>query len=128
MAERKSRVMIVDDAALVRLFCRRTLEESDYEVDEALNGLEAFEKLLVSPADLLLVDVNMPKMDGISFIARLRQQESSLASIPAVVVSTEAGKNDRDSARAAGANYYVVKPVTRDVLLRLCALLSGRTR
>lgn len=128
MAERKPRVMIVDDAALVRLFCRRTLEEADYEVDEALNGLEAFEKLLVSEADLLLVDVNMPKMDGISFIARLRQQETSLASIPAVVVSTEAGKNDRESARAAGANYYVVKPVTRDVLLRLCALLSGRTR
>lgn len=125
MAEHRPRVMIVDDAALVRLFCRRILEESGYEVDEALNGMEALEKILVNPADLLIVDVNMPYMDGISFIARLRHQASPLASTPAIIVSTEAGIQDRESARAAGANYYLVKPVTRDVLLAMTRLLVG---
>src|ERR1051326_5426167 len=88
------RVLIIDDATLVRLYYRKALERAGYVVDEALNGLEALEKLLAWPADLLLVDINMPKMDGLTFLRALRRQPMPLAATPAIVVSTEAAPQD----------------------------------
>jgi two-component system chemotaxis response regulator CheY len=121
----KSRVLVIDDASLVRMYYRDALERAGYEVDEALNGLEALEKLLVAPADLLIVDVNMPQMDGLTFLKVLRRQEQATASIPAIVISTEAGDQDRAAARAAGANFYAVKPLKPDVLVEYVDLLCG---
>ena len=122
----KPRVLVVDDAALVRRYYRQALERAGYEVDEALNGLEALETLLITPADLLIVDVNMPQMDGLSFLNILRRQELPAASTPAVVISTEAKPEDKDAARRAGANFYLVKPVSPESLIEYADLLSGR--
>jgi two-component system chemotaxis response regulator CheY len=122
----KARVLIVDDAGLVRAYYRDILERAGYEIDEAFNGVEALEKLLQSPADFIIVDVNMPQMDGISFIKTLRRQKLPLASIPAIVASTEAEAHDKAAARAAGANHYLVKPLREEALLQYAALLSGR--
>jgi two-component system chemotaxis response regulator CheY len=123
----KARVLVIDDASLVRRYYREALERAGFEVDEALNGLEALEKLLTAPADLLIVDVNMPQMDGFTFLKILRRQEALTASIPAVVISTEAKLEDQDAARAAGANFYLVKPVAPEQLVAFAALLSGTT-
>ena len=123
--EAKKRVMVVDDAALVRLYYRDTLEHAGFHVDEALNGLEALEKLLTAPVALLIVDINMPQMDGITFLAELRRQALPHCAIPALVTSTEAGIQDKEAARAAGANFYHVKPLSRDVLMRYAALFCG---
>ena len=68
------RILVVDDASLVRRYYRDALERAGFEVDEALNGLEALEKLLASRSDLLIVDVNMPQMDGLTFLQALRRQ------------------------------------------------------
>lgn len=126
MAEGKGkRVLVVDDASLVRLYYRDALERAGYAVDEALNGLEALEKLLVQPVDLLVVDVNMPQMDGLTFLRVLRRQDLPVASIPALVTSTEAGPQDLAAARAAGANFYLVKPVPQEVLTAYAAMLCG---
>jgi two-component system chemotaxis response regulator CheY len=116
---------VVDDANLVRLYYRDALERAGYVVDEALNGLEALEKVLVQPVDLLVVDVNMPQMDGFTFLRVLRRQDLPVASIPALVTSTEAGPQDMAAARAAGANFYLVKPVAQDVLTAYAAMLCG---
>jgi two-component system chemotaxis response regulator CheY len=120
------RVLIVDDASLVRLYYREALQRACYSVDEAMNGLEALEKLLVTPADLVLVDINMPKMDGLTFLKMLRSSDGEVAGIPAMVTSTEARVVDRDAARAAGANYYLVKPVRAETLVLHVDLLTGR--
>ena len=117
--------MVVDDAALVRLYYRGALEEAGFHVEEALNGLEALEKLLMSAVDLLIVDVNMPQMDGFTFLEAVRRQELPVASIPALVISTESGPHDFAAARGAGANFYLVKPVTREKLVEYAAMLSG---
>ena len=122
----KKRVLVVDDAGLVRAYYRDILERGGYEVSEALNGLEALEKLLQDDVDLIIVDVNMPQMDGISFLKSLRRQALSLASTPAIVASTEAEDHDRAAAQTAGANHYLVKPLREDTLLTYAALLSGR--
>jgi two-component system chemotaxis response regulator CheY len=121
----KKRILVVDDASLVRMYYRDALERAGYEVDEALNGLEALERLLMSPPDLLLVDINMPQMDGLTFLKLLRRQEGAVAGIPAVVISTEAGDQDRAAARAAGANFYLVKPLTPEALIDHVLLLGG---
>jgi len=119
------RVLIIDDATLVRLYYREALERAGYVVDEALNGLEALEKLLAWPADLLLVDINMPKMDGLTFLRALRRQTMPLAGTPAIVISTEATLQDAEATRLAGANFYLVKPLAQDTLIRYVGLCCG---
>lgn len=121
----KRRILVIDDASLVRMYYRDALVRAGYEVDEALNGLEALEKLLLQPADLLIVDVNMPQMDGFTFLQTLRRQGGDIARTPALVTSTEAKTTDFDAARAAGANFYLVKPIAQDVLIDYVALLGG---
>ena len=125
MAEARKRVMVIDDAALVRRYYREGLEAAGFEVDEAMNGLEALEKLLIAPVDLLIVDVNMPQMDGLTFIETLRGQEVPLAATPALMTSTESSPKDFDAARRAGANFYLVKPISRETLAEFAALLCG---
>lgn len=119
------RILIVDDASLVRRYYRDALERAGFQVDEALNGVEALEKVLVEPSDLLIIDVNMPQMDGFTFLRRLRQQASPASSIPALIISTEARPQDRRAARSAGANFYLVKPVTQETLVEHAAIMCG---
>ena len=127
MADRKT-VMVVDDASLVRLYYRSTLEKAGFQVEEAMNGLEALEKVLTTSVDMLIVDVNMPQMDGFSFLEALRQKEGALAGIPALVTSTESGAADFDAARAAGANFYLVKPIDQGTLVEFAAMFCGVRR
>jgi two-component system chemotaxis response regulator CheY len=125
MREAAKRVMVVDDAALVRLYYRETLERAGFHVEEAMNGLEALEKVLRAPLDLLIVDVNMPQMDGFTFIDTLRRQDDPVASTPVLVTSTESGPQDFAAARAAGANFYLPKPIARETLVEFAAMLCG---
>jgi two-component system, chemotaxis family, chemotaxis protein CheY len=122
---RRLRVLVIDDATLVRRYYRDALEQAGFEVDEAFNGLEALEKVLAGPVDLLIVDVNMPQMDGLTFLKALRQQELATASIPALVISTESKSLDQDAAREAGANFYLLKPVKPEALVAWAGLLCG---
>lgn len=117
------RILIVDDAATVRLYHRNILESSGYTVEEAVNGIEALEKALQTPFDLYVVDVNMPKLDGYGFLKELRRQE--IVQAPALMVSTEAEANDRQGAYRAGANLYLIKPVKPKGLLTYVRLLLG---
>jgi two-component system chemotaxis response regulator CheY len=119
------RILVVDDAALVRLYYRNALEAAGFDVDEAMNGLEALEKLLMAPADLVIVDVNMPQMDGITFLEVLRAMPLPLAATPALLTSTEHAPQRVAAARRAGANFYAVKPLSREKLVAYVALLSG---
>ena len=125
MAEMK-RILVVDDARLVRSYYRGILEKHGYQVDEALNGLEALEKLLLASFDLLIVDVNMPKMDGLTFLRAVRKGEAPMCSTPALMTSTEAKPQDKEEGRLAGANFYLVKPITADALIGHVDLLVGR--
>jgi len=122
------RVLIVDDSSLVRLYYRKALEGADFEVEQAINGIEALEKVLAQPFDLVIVDVNMPKMDGLSFIRALRRSTPEVATLPALIISTEAGPQDIKDSREAGANFYLVKPVSEANLIRHVAVLTGVPR
>jgi len=121
MSQAENRILVVDDAATVRMYHRSILEGAGYVVEEAINGIEALEKALNHPFDLYLVDVNMPKLDGYGFLRELRRQEIPQA--PAVMISTEAASQDRARAYEAGANFYLVKPIKPLELLAHCRLL-----
>jgi two-component system, chemotaxis family, chemotaxis protein CheY len=126
MAETTSkRILVIDDANLVRRFYRDALERAGFEVDEALNGVEALEKMLSESFDMVIVDVNMPQMDGLTFLRTLRRQAAPISSVPALVISTEAGSQDAAAARSAGANFYLVKPVRQDALVEHVTIMCG---
>ena len=120
------RILIIDDASLVRRYYRDALERAGFAVEEAFNGVEALEK--VDGCDLAVVDVNMPQMDGLSFIKALRRRQGPTGSMPALITSTEAGPQDFLAGRAAGANFYLVKPVNQDVLVEHVAMMCGVPR
>jgi two-component system, chemotaxis family, chemotaxis protein CheY len=124
----KIRILIVDDSSLVRLYYRDTLEKAGFEVEQAINGIEAMEKVLTQTYDLAIVDINMPRMDGISFVRSLRRSTPDVSSLPALMITTEAGQQDIVDARTAGANFYLVKPVSEAELLRHVAVLTGARR
>jgi two-component system chemotaxis response regulator CheY len=117
------RILIIDDAATVRMYHRNILEAVGYVVDEAVNGVEALEKSLQAPFDLYVVDINMPKLDGYGFLRELRALDIFQA--PAIMVSTEAESTDLQRAYAAGANAYLVKPVKPEQMLIHVKLLIG---
>jgi len=124
----RPRILVVHDSSLVRLYYRGALEQAGFAVEQAINGIEAMEKVLAQPFDLAIVDINMPKMDGFSFLRDLRRANSDVATLPALVITTEAGDQDIADGRAAGANFYLVKPVYQADLLRHAAVLMGVPR
>jgi two-component system chemotaxis response regulator CheY len=121
------RVLVVDDSSLVRLYYRTALEKAGFQVEQAINGIEAMEKVLSEPFGLVIVDVNMPRMDGFTFLRSLRSGAADVASVPALMISTEADAQDVSEARAAGANFYLIKPVTEVELVRHVCVLAGAT-
>jgi two-component system chemotaxis response regulator CheY len=118
------RILVVDDAATVRMYHRQILEGAGFAVDEAINGIEALEKALTTPFDLYLVDINMPKQDGYAFLRELRNGDLPQQA-PAIMISTEAELQDRARAYEAGANFYLVKPIKPEELLGYCRLMLG---
>lgn len=123
--QRRRKILIVDDSSLARRYCRHILETAGYEVSEAMNGLEALEELLMRPADMIIADINMPHMDGVTFVAQLRRQSPPLNAIPVLVTSSETSEDNLAQARAAGANLYRTKPLDEDTITRCAALLCG---
>jgi two-component system chemotaxis response regulator CheY len=122
---RRRRILVVDDSSLVRLYYHGALEKAGFAVEQAINGIEATEKVLAQGFDLLIVDVNMPGMDGFSFVRDLRHRKEDIAALPILMITTEAGETDIADARAAGVNYYLVKPVSEADLVRHVAALAG---
>lgn len=118
------KILIVDDALTVRMYHRKIMEELEFEVSEAANGVEALEKGLNDDFDLFLVDVNMPKMDGYRLVNEMRNIEK-LQAVPVLMISTEEDESDRDKAYLSGANYYLVKPAKKQELSNYAYLLAG---
>ncbi len=108
-------IMVVDDSKTVRNYHGAILKSQGLEIIEAENGMEALEKSLDADIDLYLVDVNMPIMDGYSFISDLRKQANH-KTVPVIMVTTQAKEEDKIAAYKVGANIFETKPIKPDVL------------
>ena len=108
------KVLLVDDSKTMRNIQRGILTQLGYEqIEEAVDGQDALDKVAAFDPELILLDWNMPNMDGITFIKEYR---GSGAKIPVIMVTTEAEKSRVVEAIKAGVNNYVVKPFTPNVL------------
>ena len=112
----RPRILIVDDDAITRMLVKLLLEREKYEVLEAANGRDAVEIAARERPDLLLIDLNMPEMDGYQAIASLRK-DLSLAMLPIVVLTSEEGPGIERRVLELGADDYMLKPFDPDVLL-----------
>jgi two-component system, chemotaxis family, chemotaxis protein CheY len=117
-------ILVVDDSITMRLYYRSVLEAAGFAVEEAINGVEGYEKALAHPFDLLIVDINMPKMDGYSMLRAIRG-DAIASDVPALTISTEASERDATRAYEAGANFYLVKPVAPAELTEVARLMTA---
>jgi two-component system chemotaxis response regulator CheY len=113
-------VLAVDDSASMRQMVRYTLEGAGYKVVQAADGVEALEFAKTSNADLVLTDVNMPRMDGLTLVRELRAL-SSYKYTPMLVLTTESGQDTKQRGKEAGATGWIVKPFNPEQLLATIA-------
>ncbi len=107
------RILVVDDDSITRKLLGMYLKSKGYEVEYAENGLEALEKLGQVEINIVLTDLNMPYMDGIEFTRNMKT-EPNYSHIPVLMVTTEADSDEKERAIQAGADAYLVKPVTAE--------------
>jgi two-component system chemotaxis response regulator CheY len=106
------RVLVVDDSSSIRAIIKKIIKVSGFDVAEfldACDGREALSIMAANQVDLVLTDINMPNMNGLDLIARIKENER-LASVPVVVVSTEGSEKKMAEAVSLGAVGYVKKP------------------
>ena len=120
-------VMVVDDSLTVRRLTGRLLTRAGYQLTTAKDGLDALQQLQDGVPDLMLLDLEMPRMDGFELLKRLRN-ESRTAGLPIIVITSRTADKHRDHALGLGANAFFGKPYQEDELLAQCArLLVART-
>lgn len=105
----RKEILIVDDAKTIRLLLRMTLEAEGYGVQVAADAKEALLKPDGRRLDLILSDLNMPHMDGISFALEAKKRQSYL-STPIIMITTESGAKRKSEGQAAGLNAWITKP------------------
>jgi two-component system chemotaxis response regulator CheY len=112
----KKTILIVDDSEFVRSYHSYILEQAQYQVITAVDGSDGLEKLYANACDLVLTDINMSNMDGYEFIRRVRA-DGKYSSLPIIIVSTESEGRDKMKGFEAGANLYIVKPSSPEMMV-----------
>ena len=121
----KPLVMVVDDSITMRKVTTRVLESQDFEVVTAKDGVDATEQLQERAPDLILLDIEMPRMDGYG-VAEFVRGDPGLRDVPIMMITSRSGDKHRNRAREAGANDYMIKPYQEAELLERVAKLLGR--
>jgi two-component system, chemotaxis family, chemotaxis protein CheY len=116
--------LVVDDAATVRMYHASILRGAGFDVVEAANGYEALEVASGRTFEVMLVDVNMPRMDGYALVTAVRR-EGPNRETPVVMVTTEDDPSDAERGYRCGANVYLPKPVPAARLAAVIALVAG---
>ncbi|MCR9111471.1 response regulator [uncultured Marivita sp.] len=117
-------VLIVDDSPSVRKMVQMTLAGAGYDIIEAEDGQDAFEKATSNRIDAILTDQNMPRLDGLNFIRQFRGTPQSVG-VPIVFLSTESDANLKSQAKEAGATGWMVKPFDQNQILAVVKKIVG---
>jgi two-component system chemotaxis response regulator CheY len=115
-------VMVVDDSASIRQVMSLTLAKAGYEVTEACDGADALGKLAGQKVNLIVCDVNMPNMDGITFLKSLKDKPGYKFT-PVIMLTTESQESKKQEGKAAGAKAWVVKPFKPEQMLEAVSKL-----
>lgn len=109
-------LLLVDDSSTLLMSMKAIIEKAGYSVETATSGDQALTKLKTLKPNLMITDLNMPVMDGISLIREVKKQ-AAFRFMPVLVMTTESQQTKRDEARTAGATGWLVKPVKPEELL-----------
>jgi len=124
-ARKRKRVLVVDDSLTVRELERKLLDNAGYEIEVAVNGMDGWNTVRSGRFDLVITDVDMPRLDGIELVT-LMKEDPSLRSVPVIVVSYKDGAEDQRRGLEAGADYFLSKGSFHDeTLLRAVVDLIG---
>ncbi|MGN6122518.1 MAG: response regulator [Sphingomonas oligoaromativorans] len=118
-------ILTVDDSPSLRMAIRIALTGAGYSVTEAGDGSEGLEKALATPFDMIVTDLNMPVMDGLTMIRELRKAPS-MSGVPIIFLTTESDDAMKQQAKAAGATGWLVKPFVADQLVKIARKVLGR--
>ncbi len=118
-------ILTVDDSPSIRVAIKIALTNAGYTVTEAANGAEGIEKAQAAAFDMIITDLNMPVMDGLTMIEEMRKLPS-LMGVPIVFLTTESDAGMKERAKAAGATGWLTKPFDPDTLARLAKKVLGR--
>lgn len=120
------RILVVDDSITVREMERKLLENSGYQVDVAVNGLEGWNSVRMGSYDLVISDIDMPRLNGIELVGQIKSHPK-LKEVPVIIVSYKDREEDRMAGLQAGANYYLTKASFHDDnLLKVVMDLIGK--
>ena len=114
----KKKILSVDDSPSVRKLVEFTLKSKGFQVASAEDGLAALEIMANEQFDAIVLDINMPRMNGLEFLEKVKSNEV-YASIPVIMLTTEGQEEDQDKAMDLGAMAYIVKPFKPTLLLRM---------
>jgi chemosensory pili system protein ChpA (sensor histidine kinase/response regulator) len=123
----KPLIMVVDDSITMRKVTTRVLERADFEVMTAKDGLDALEKLQDNTPSLMLLDIEMPRMDGYELATYMRN-DTRLRQVPIVMITSRTGEKHRQRALEIGVERYLGKPYQEDDLLRQVQEVLRRER
>jgi two-component system chemotaxis response regulator CheY len=110
------KILVVDDSESIRMLVSTILETAGFEVDRAIDGADALAQLEGQNFSLIITDLNMPRMDGISLVKEVRVTQHHNR-VPIIMLTTESQATFKEQARAAGATGWIVKPFAADKLL-----------
>jgi len=111
------KILLVEDNPVNRRLAQFLLRSQGYEVREATTAQEAFDALKTERPDLIVMDIQLPGMDGLEVTRKIKEQQAT-ANIPVVAVTSYAMKGDREKALAAGCAGYVTKPIDKDTFIQ----------
>lgn len=118
-------LLLVDDSLSIRKVVGMFLSHAGYEVEAAVDGLDALEKLEEREVDLIVTDLEMPRMHGYELLAELRSRPA-MNQVPIIVLTSRAGEKHSQKAKELGANDYIIKPVDEETLLTSVRTLLGK--
>lgn len=117
-------ILIVDDDEMVRIALCELLKPEGYEIDKAVGGKEALDKINVKKYDLLMLDIIMPEMDGFELCRRIRQSEDH-QDVPIVFLTAKSREEDREMGIDAGADKFLSKPISPEKLIEIISETIG---
>ncbi len=116
--------LTVDDSSTMRKIVSLALKGAGHDSDEAENGQQALDALKTKKPGCIILDINMPVMNGIDFL-KARQADASIKSIPVIVLTTQDDQALKDQAMSLGANAFIVKPFQKEDILAVIAKVTS---
>jgi CheY-like chemotaxis protein len=123
---KKLRILVTEDEAINRMYITTILQRNGWKIDEAADGVEALEHISSNDYDIVLMDISMPKMNGLDATMEIRKNETDGSHLPVIALTAHAFPSDRKKFLEAGMDDVVVKPLNEETLINAISKFIDR--